>query len=91
MLATLAAIFTLLFLVEASMKSCALGFVGYWQSRRNRLDLIITILGLVWIILHFTSFSKKETLKHEARRVRRATGAKKESTPPVQMKVEEIA
>ena len=59
-LATLAAIFTCLFLIEAGMKACALGPFGYWQSRRNRFDLAVTILGLVWIIMHFISFGKKD-------------------------------
>ncbi|CAJ0583564.1 unnamed protein product, partial [Mesorhabditis spiculigera] len=26
---------------------------GFWQSRRNRSDFFITVLGLAWIILHF--------------------------------------
>ncbi|CAF0718540.1 unnamed protein product [Brachionus calyciflorus] len=59
-LATLAAIFTFLFLIEAAMKAIALGPMGYWQSRRNRFDLFVTILGLIWIIMHFVSFGKKE-------------------------------
>lgn len=59
-LATLAALFTLLFLFEAIMKVCALGFMGYRQSTRNIADFIITLLGLIWIIMHFSSFSKKE-------------------------------
>jgi hypothetical protein len=42
------------------MKALALGLFGYWQSRRNRFDLGVTILGLVWIIMHFISFGKKE-------------------------------
>lgn len=59
-LATLAAIFTFLFLIEAAMKAIALGSNGYWQSRRNRFDLFVTFLGLIWIIMHFVSFGKKE-------------------------------
>jgi sodium leak channel non-selective protein len=58
-LATCAAIFTLAFLVEAIMKAIALGAFGYWQSRRNRFDLFVTFLGIIWIILHFASFYKK--------------------------------
>ena len=27
---------------------------GYWQSRRNRGDFIVTFLGVVWIILNYT-------------------------------------
>ena len=26
---------------------------GFWQSRRNRIDLLITVMGLVWVLLHF--------------------------------------
>jgi len=26
---------------------------GFWQSRRNRADLLITLLGLAWILVHF--------------------------------------
>ena len=59
-LATMAAVFTFLFLLEAGMKACALGVFGYWQSRRNRFDLFVTVMGLVWIIMHFVSFGKKD-------------------------------
>jgi len=31
----------------------ALGPAGYWQSRRNRFDMFVTILGVIWIFLHF--------------------------------------
>lgn len=26
---------------------------GFWQSKRNRIDLLITVLGLTWIVAHF--------------------------------------
>ncbi|MGE9640936.1 hypothetical protein ACQP3J_28210, partial [Escherichia coli] len=26
---------------------------GFWQSRRNRYDLLVTSLGVVWVVLHF--------------------------------------
>jgi hypothetical protein len=42
------------------MKCLALGPFGYWQSRRNRFDLFVTVLGLIWIFLHFISFGKKD-------------------------------
>ncbi len=57
--ALISSLFTFLFLVEAVMKCTALGFVGYWQSRRNRFDLLVTILGIGWIVLNFISFGKK--------------------------------
>merc|ERR550532_457434 len=27
---------------------------GYWQSRRNRGDMFVTLIGVVWIFLHFS-------------------------------------
>jgi hypothetical protein len=42
------------------MKSCALGPIGYWQSRRNRFDLFVTVLGIFWILMHIISFGKKD-------------------------------
>ena len=58
--AWISSLFTFLFLVEAVMKCIALGVVGYWQSRRNRFDLLVTILGIGWIILNFISIGKKD-------------------------------
>uniref|UniRef100_A0A0R3W3J0 Sodium leak channel non-selective protein n=1 Tax=Taenia asiatica TaxID=60517 RepID=A0A0R3W3J0_TAEAS len=51
---TLAMIFTFLFCTECVMKIIALTFNGYWQSKRNRFDLFVSILGLIWIVLHFS-------------------------------------
>lgn len=31
----------------------AFTFRGFWQSRRNRIDLLITVFGLFWIFIHF--------------------------------------
>lgn len=31
----------------------AFTFSGFWESRRNRIDLLITVLGLFWIVTHF--------------------------------------
>ena len=36
------------------------GLCNYWQSNRNRFDLFVTILGLIWIILHFVSFGRRD-------------------------------
>ncbi|CAF1146613.1 unnamed protein product [Adineta steineri] len=58
--ALISSLFTFLFLVEAVMKSIALGFVGYWQSRRNRFDLLVTILGIGWIVLNFISIGQSD-------------------------------
>ncbi|VDO07851.1 unnamed protein product [Rodentolepis nana] len=49
---SLAMLFTLFFCVECVMKIIALTFNGYWQSKRNRFDMFITILGVVWVVLH---------------------------------------
>lgn len=36
------------------MKLIAMSPAGYWQSRRNRYDLLVTSLGVIWIVLHFS-------------------------------------
>lgn len=36
------------------MKNIAFTPRGYWQSRRNRYDLLVTVAGVVWILLHVT-------------------------------------
>lgn len=44
----------MLFIVaQVTMKFIAMSPAGYWQSRRNRYDLLVTSLGLIWIVLHF--------------------------------------
>ena len=35
------------------MKIMAMSPAGFWQSRRNRYDLLVTSLGVVWVVLHF--------------------------------------
>lgn len=52
-LATVSAVFTLLFTIEVIMKAIAFTPRGYWQSRRNRYDLIVTVMGVIWVITHF--------------------------------------
>uniref|UniRef100_A0A914H0J3 Ion transport domain-containing protein n=1 Tax=Globodera rostochiensis TaxID=31243 RepID=A0A914H0J3_GLORO len=42
-----------LFAVEILLKSIAFTPRGYWQSRRNRVDLLITALGLCWVVAQF--------------------------------------
>ena len=39
--------------MQVVLKMTALGPAGYWQSRRNRFDMFVTILGVIWIFLHF--------------------------------------
>ncbi|KAK0421025.1 hypothetical protein QR680_015029 [Steinernema hermaphroditum] len=43
----------ILFVVEILLKMIAFTVPGFWQSRRNRIDLLITGLGIFWIVLHF--------------------------------------
>ena len=45
---------TLIFLVEVIMKNIAFTPRGYWQSRRNRYDLLVTVVGVIWIVIHGT-------------------------------------
>ncbi|CAJ0583303.1 unnamed protein product, partial [Mesorhabditis spiculigera] len=48
-----AALCNILFTIEIILKKIAFTPRGFWQSRRNRSDFFITVLGLAWIILHF--------------------------------------
>jgi hypothetical protein len=50
---SLSAVCNILFGVEIVLKMIAFTFKGFWQSRRNRIDLLITVLGIVWIFGHF--------------------------------------
>lgn len=43
---------TLLFLVEVVMKNIAFTPRGYLQSRRNRYDLFVTVMGVIWMFFH---------------------------------------
>nr|AGC13755.1 LNALCN-EEEE [Lymnaea stagnalis] len=53
--------FTLLFFLEVIMKMIALSPAGYWTSRRNRFDMFVTLLGVIWIILHYST-EKSDTI-----------------------------
>uniref|UniRef100_A0AC35TIY1 Sodium leak channel non-selective protein n=1 Tax=Rhabditophanes sp. KR3021 TaxID=114890 RepID=A0AC35TIY1_9BILA len=57
----ISAISNLLFTVEIVLKAFAYTIKGFWQSRRNRIDLLITVCGLIWIVIHFmmTMIAKK--------------------------------
>ncbi|RXM37240.1 Sodium leak channel non-selective protein [Acipenser ruthenus] len=52
-LATMSVAFTFIFVLEVTMKSIAMTPAGLWQSRRNRYDLLVTSLGVIWVVLHF--------------------------------------
>ncbi|XP_037089307.1 sodium leak channel non-selective protein-like [Pollicipes pollicipes] len=53
-LAVVSSVLNLFFMLEVVMKMIAFSPRGYWQSRRNRYDLFVTVLGLIWVILNFT-------------------------------------
>ncbi|VVC28002.1 Hypothetical protein CINCED_3A019232 [Cinara cedri] len=53
-LSLVSAFLTLIFVAEVIMKMIAFTARGYWQSRRNRYDLLVTVLGVIWIFTHFT-------------------------------------
>ncbi|CAI4226086.1 unnamed protein product [Auanema sp. JU1783] len=52
-LTVLSAICSIGFLIEILLKMVAFTIRGFWQSRRNRVDTVITVLGCVWIVFHF--------------------------------------
>ncbi|XP_071949638.1 sodium leak channel NALCN-like isoform X2 [Antedon mediterranea] len=51
-LASCSVIFNITFALEVILKCISLSPMGYWHSRRNRCDLIVTVFGVVWIFLH---------------------------------------
>ncbi|CAH1967575.1 unnamed protein product [Acanthoscelides obtectus] len=51
-LATVDIICTCLFVVEVVMKNIAFTPRGYLQSRRNRYDLFVTVMGVIWMFFH---------------------------------------
>ncbi|XP_053403059.1 sodium leak channel NALCN-like [Mercenaria mercenaria] len=66
-LATISAVFTLLFLVEVIMKMIALTPAGYWTRRSNRFDTFVTLIGVIWIFVHFgVQFSEHPREVHRA-------------------------
>ncbi|KAI6235562.1 Sodium leak channel non-selective protein [Aphelenchoides besseyi] len=52
-LTAISAICNILFTIEILLKIVAFTFRGFWQSKRNRIDLLITILGIAWIAGHY--------------------------------------
>lgn len=51
--------------LQVTMKLIAMSPAGYWQSRRNRYDLLVTSLGVIWIILHFSLLVKKKRILYK--------------------------
>ncbi|XP_063967111.1 sodium leak channel NALCN-like isoform X1 [Lytechinus pictus] len=56
-LAYISVVLTLMFVLEVILKCISLSPIGYWHSRRNRYDLVVTLMGVVWLILHFTNMN----------------------------------
>jgi len=54
LLATISSSLSFVFVLEVSMKMIAFTPHGYWQSRRNRYDTLVTVMGLVWAITNYT-------------------------------------
>lgn len=57
-LATASSSLTICFVIEVIMKMIAFTPYGYWQSRRNRGDLLVTVLGVIWIILNHAIYNE---------------------------------
>lgn len=56
-LAYISVVLTLMFVLEVILKCISLSPIGYWHSRRNRYDLLVTLMGVAWLILHFTNMN----------------------------------
>ncbi|KAI6238408.1 Four domain-type voltage-gated ion channel alpha-1 subunit [Aphelenchoides fujianensis] len=52
-LTAVSAVLNILFAIEVFLKMLAFTVPGFWQSRRNRIDLLITALGCLWVAVHF--------------------------------------
>lgn len=48
--------FTYLFFIDLAVKMACYGFTGYWLSWRNRFDFILTVLGVIWSVVHIASY-----------------------------------
>ena len=64
---TISAFVNICFGVEIVFKIVAFTIPGFWQSRRNRIDLLITILGIFWIITHYFVAMPASVVGGEAR------------------------
>ena len=54
LLGTISCTLTMGFVVEVVIKSIAFTPRGYWQSRRNRYDFLVTFLGVIFVFLHIS-------------------------------------
>ena len=45
--------FSIIIDIQIILKIFAYTISGFWQSRRNRIDLLITGMGIFWVATHF--------------------------------------
>ncbi|CAD5207057.1 unnamed protein product [Bursaphelenchus okinawaensis] len=65
-LTALSGVVNVLFTIEIFFKTIAFTIHGFWQSRRNRIDLLITALGCLWVTLHFFVALPASVVNNEA-------------------------
>ena len=53
-LASVSIFLTILFVMEVILKCISLSPIGYWHSRRNRYDLCVTLMGVIWVAIHLS-------------------------------------
>lgn len=46
------------------MKNIAFTPRGYLQSRRNRYDLFVTVMGVIWMFIHITFKVVNNAIEH---------------------------
>ncbi|XP_022100553.1 sodium leak channel non-selective protein-like isoform X1 [Acanthaster planci] len=51
-LASVSVVLTMMFVLEVILKCISLSPIGYWHSRRNRYDLCVTLMGVIWVAIH---------------------------------------
>ncbi|XP_038062200.1 sodium leak channel non-selective protein-like isoform X1 [Patiria miniata] len=57
-LASVSVVLTNMFVLEVILKCISLSPIGYWHSRRNRYDLCVTVMGVVWVAVHIWNESQ---------------------------------
>ena len=54
-LANVSVLLTNMFVLEVILKCISLSPIGYWHSRRNRYDLFVTVMGVVWVAIYLSN------------------------------------
>ncbi|XP_071805177.1 sodium leak channel NALCN-like isoform X5 [Asterias amurensis] len=54
-LANVSVLLTNMFVLEVILKCISLSPIGYWHSRRNRYDLFVTVMGVVWVAVYLSN------------------------------------